>query len=443
MDVELLSLKWNNQYTTFYQAISGLRNGDSYTDVTLACDGKYYPVHKLVLAMCSEYFNDIFQITYCKNPVVILKDIQSSDLEYILDYMYIGEVNVRQNELSSLMEAAKCLRVKGLVVPDEDPKEILSSGRQQILKPQSPPSKRRKTGEPINIDSNLNRRDMCTGSNLSLDVIPSNRSEEVLPHIVHGSYNDDPVQQMKLEKDYGDLDITIKSNCFNDGGDGSDTVFVQSNIEKEESISMSDPSEFAGPSDIQNIEISPFEEKESELTKNLSCALESMETPAQQSNLQQPQLQVSTFDDGSDKSTLTSPIRAPESCHIISSYKATLKLKVGQHLFLKEREVRGKFYWRCEDPTCGARVHTISGEIVKHNPVHTHPAVPGKAEVEEILGAMKEHANTTKEPINNIVSTVYAQLKPDWVHLLPPVDSMKRVLRRVRQAKKEDHGSHT
>ncbi|CAL4086444.1 unnamed protein product, partial [Meganyctiphanes norvegica] len=116
MDVELSSLKWNNQHITFYQAISGLQKNKCYADITLACDGKYYPVHKLVLAMCSEYFSDIFQMTNCIDPVVILPDIKCSDLELLLEFMYNGQVYVRQNELSSLMEAAQCLRVKELLI---------------------------------------------------------------------------------------------------------------------------------------------------------------------------------------------------------------------------------------------------------------------------------------------------------------------------------------
>ncbi|XP_037794032.1 protein tramtrack, beta isoform-like isoform X2 [Penaeus monodon] len=127
MEAEVLALKWNNHQSIFYHIISGLRTKGSYTDVTLACEGKFYPVHKLVLSTCSEYFSDIFDRTPCKNPVVVLKDIQCRDLEFLLDYMYIGEVNVRQNELSSLIKAAECLRVKGLAVPDEEPKQAAAA----------------------------------------------------------------------------------------------------------------------------------------------------------------------------------------------------------------------------------------------------------------------------------------------------------------------------
>lgn len=93
----------------------------NYTDATLAVEGNFYPVHKLVLSTCSEYFSEIFERTPCKSPVVVLKDVRSQDLESLLDYMYLGEVNVNQKDLALLLKTAECLQIKGLAVPDEDP----------------------------------------------------------------------------------------------------------------------------------------------------------------------------------------------------------------------------------------------------------------------------------------------------------------------------------
>lgn len=45
----------------------------------------------------------------------------TQDLEALLNYMYLGEVNVLQTDLSRLIKAAECLRIKGLAVPDETP----------------------------------------------------------------------------------------------------------------------------------------------------------------------------------------------------------------------------------------------------------------------------------------------------------------------------------
>ncbi|XP_050692057.1 protein tramtrack, beta isoform-like isoform X11 [Eriocheir sinensis] len=143
MEDGLLSLKWNNHKTTFFDILRVLREKANYTDATIAVEGKFYPVHKLVMSTCSEYFSEIFERTPCKSPVIVLKDVRSQDMDALLDYMYLGEVNVNQNDLASLLKTAECLRIKGLAVPDEDPtkskKQHLQDDRRE-----SPPPKRRR-----------------------------------------------------------------------------------------------------------------------------------------------------------------------------------------------------------------------------------------------------------------------------------------------------------
>ncbi|ROT74426.1 Broad-complex protein isoform 4 [Penaeus vannamei] len=336
MDGELLSLKWNNHRTTFYHVISGLRNKETYTDVTLACEGKFYPVHKLVLSTCSEYFSDIFERTPCKNPVVVLKDIQCRDIEFLLDYMYIGEVNVRQNELSSLIKAAECLRIKGLAVPDEEPKKassnsVSTSGVQQSARQRpeqpSPPAKRRKADD---------RRPTSIGTEHSPgrppgDPTPTSPDRQSHPQHQHSSTvdlgsareqpeqqqggdvsTDIPTVQIKVEQDNfettGQDDYTsVQSNSYDDGGgddgdgpQGSEgntnefPEFLQSTVEKEEPVAMSDfnPSDFPGPSGLQNSGLATWESENSStnFAEGLSGAVAAAVAAASQPQRQQQQL---------------------------------------------------------------------------------------------------------------------------------------------------------
>ncbi|XP_047482819.1 protein tramtrack, beta isoform-like isoform X5 [Penaeus chinensis] len=336
MDGELLSLKWNNHRTTFYHVISGLRNKETYTDVTLACEGKFYPVHKLVLSTCSEYFSDIFERTPCKNPVVVLKDIQCRDIEFLLDYMYIGEVNVRQNELSSLIKAAECLRIKGLAVPDEEPKKassnsVSTSGVQQSARQRpeqpSPPAKRRKADD---------RRATSLGTEHSPgrppgDPTPASPDRQSHPQHQHSSTadlgsareqpeqqqggdvsTDIPTVQIKVEQDNfettGQDDYTsVQSNSYDDGGgddgegpQGSEgntnefPEFLQSTVEKEEPVAMSDfnPSDFPGPSGLQNSGLATWESENSStnFAEGLSGAVAAAVAAASQPQRQQQQL---------------------------------------------------------------------------------------------------------------------------------------------------------
>ena len=106
------------------------------------------------MSTCSEYFSEIFERTPCKSPVIVLKDVRSQDMDALLDYMYLGEVNVNQNDLASLLKTAECLRIKGLAVPDEDPtktkKQHLSDDRRE-----SPPPKRRRHEDPSSTSQTL------------------------------------------------------------------------------------------------------------------------------------------------------------------------------------------------------------------------------------------------------------------------------------------------
>ena len=52
-----------------------------------------YSAHRLVLALSSSYFRLVLADLQGKHPVIFLKDVNSRDLERLLQYMYCGEVN--------------------------------------------------------------------------------------------------------------------------------------------------------------------------------------------------------------------------------------------------------------------------------------------------------------------------------------------------------------
>ncbi|XP_068211581.1 zinc finger and BTB domain-containing protein 7A-like isoform X5 [Palaemon carinicauda] len=120
----MLALSWNNHSTTFSHMLSQIRQKDRYTDATVACEGKFYPVHRIVLSTCSTYFEEMFELASAnKHPIVLLQDVRKYELEALLSYMYAGVVSVAQKDLSRLIKIAELLQIKGLAVPDELPSE--------------------------------------------------------------------------------------------------------------------------------------------------------------------------------------------------------------------------------------------------------------------------------------------------------------------------------
>ena len=63
---------------------------------------------------------------------MILKDVCHKDLVAILQFMYRGEVNVRQEELATFLKTAEMLQIKGLTGEDS-PSVSLNTKRRSFV----------------------------------------------------------------------------------------------------------------------------------------------------------------------------------------------------------------------------------------------------------------------------------------------------------------------
>ncbi|CRK91951.1 CLUMA_CG005563, isoform AG [Clunio marinus] len=114
-DEEQFSLCWNNFNTNLSAGFhESLCRGD-LVDVTLAAEGQLVKAHRLVLSVCSPYFRKMFtQMPANQHAFVFLKDVSSSALKDLIQFMYCGEVNVKQEALPAFISTAEALQIKGL-----------------------------------------------------------------------------------------------------------------------------------------------------------------------------------------------------------------------------------------------------------------------------------------------------------------------------------------
>ncbi|XP_014473675.1 PREDICTED: broad-complex core protein isoforms 1/2/3/4/5-like isoform X4 [Dinoponera quadriceps] len=108
------SLRWNDFHSSILSTFRNLRDEEDFVDVTLACDSSSFTAHKVVLSACSPYFRRLLKANPCQHPIVILRDVASSDMESILRFMYHGEVHVGQERLPTFLQTAQMLQVRGL-----------------------------------------------------------------------------------------------------------------------------------------------------------------------------------------------------------------------------------------------------------------------------------------------------------------------------------------
>ena len=111
---EKFCLRWNDFESNISVAFRELREEKDFFDVTLACEDSQVQAHKVILSACSPFFRSVLRKNPHAHPLLYLKGVKYQELLSVLNFMYMGEVNVAQEELNSFLAVAEELRVKGL-----------------------------------------------------------------------------------------------------------------------------------------------------------------------------------------------------------------------------------------------------------------------------------------------------------------------------------------
>ncbi|CAH2017611.1 unnamed protein product [Acanthoscelides obtectus] len=114
MASEQFSLCWDNFHKNMSSGMNSLLESEDLVDVTLAVQGKCLKAHKMVLSVCSPYFKELFKSNPCQHPIVFMKDVSYEALSDLLQFMYQGEVQVSQENLTTFIKTAEALQIKGL-----------------------------------------------------------------------------------------------------------------------------------------------------------------------------------------------------------------------------------------------------------------------------------------------------------------------------------------
>ena len=116
MSLEKFNLSWNEYGSWTKNTFQDLLSDHEFTDVTLACeDDRQIKAHKVILSACSQFFRRILVKNPHGNPLIYLKGVKFAELNSILEFIYIGQTEVAQNDVESFMAAAKDLKIKGLL----------------------------------------------------------------------------------------------------------------------------------------------------------------------------------------------------------------------------------------------------------------------------------------------------------------------------------------
>ena len=109
------NLQWNDFQENIITSFASLRGESNFSDVTLACaDGEQVRAHKMVLASTSPFFQGILKRKSHPHPLIFMKGVTSAIVSALVDFLYMGEANILQENLDDFLALAEDLKLKGL-----------------------------------------------------------------------------------------------------------------------------------------------------------------------------------------------------------------------------------------------------------------------------------------------------------------------------------------
>ena len=118
---EIINVKCDNFPTIASASFSEFRKEEDFLDVTLVTDDEQeISAHKLILSASSLFFKRILKKSKQNHPMICLDGISSSELQKVLKYIYVGEVEIFRNDMQRFFHISKRLKLQGLFEKDYD-----------------------------------------------------------------------------------------------------------------------------------------------------------------------------------------------------------------------------------------------------------------------------------------------------------------------------------
>ncbi|XP_059611379.1 modifier of mdg4-like isoform X34 [Phlebotomus argentipes] len=357
-DEELFSLCWNNFNTNLSAGFhESLVNGD-LVDVTLAAEGQLVKAHRLVLSVCSPYFRKMFtNMPANQHAFVFLKDVTHSALKELIQFMYCGEVNVKQEALPAFISTAEALQIKGLTdsgdtaPPPSSPTKVATPSHSSASSPSRVRTQQRtvtRTTYKMESEDSADERQMiqvhtqkrsAPRQTIALQSIPSSKRSKI--------------ETIETVEQAADTSATTRIS------EKSDAEFIDLPITETLSAKAEPVEEYAEDTaeDIEQEGEATYVEEDTygDMKYDESYFTENDESNAKAN--------VSGFGESyAEGDQSVAEAQENTSLSFITGFRGSRKLKIGDYSFTKNKVSGLKTYWSCARAAmckCKARVVTV------------------------------------------------------------------------------------
>ena len=112
---EDFKLQWSEFEANLQSTYTRLRTTGHFSDVTLVCeDGQHVKAHRTVLAATSPVFEAILSLEDHPKPLIYMRGVKRAQLNALMDFIYLGHVEVTSEHLNDFFSLSEELKIKGL-----------------------------------------------------------------------------------------------------------------------------------------------------------------------------------------------------------------------------------------------------------------------------------------------------------------------------------------
>ena len=112
------TLTWRSYSDHLRETLKEMMTTTEFADVTLVTDDKQQiRAHRNILSAASPVFKNILQLDRKNvNPVIYLRGIKHSEMESIMQFIYLGEARFYEERMSEFIAVFKNLEIKDLLI---------------------------------------------------------------------------------------------------------------------------------------------------------------------------------------------------------------------------------------------------------------------------------------------------------------------------------------
>ena len=109
-------MTWPEYASNRTSCLSDLLKRNVFVDVTLVFDDDQISAHKVILSSASSFFLQVLEKNASHpHPMLYMKGVDKKLFNFLLDFIYLGEVSIPEEEFDNFIAMSRDLKIKGLL----------------------------------------------------------------------------------------------------------------------------------------------------------------------------------------------------------------------------------------------------------------------------------------------------------------------------------------